>query len=374
MLSMTPLILAAIATAAATSTPASAQARAPAPAAPPAATPAPAADPANARAAVTSFVTAEARQVVEALATSLERNFVFPEVGKNYAVALRTKLAAGGYARFASGREFAAAVTADLQAVAKDGHLKLVAPDMIPQRRGGPLPSGSSGSAIDKSGWLAPGVAYISFVGFPGDEATTKGVAAFLAEHRSATSLIIDARENRGGGLAEMDLMFAQLFDQPTELVRMDTRSAVQQEYGSPFDGSPTVTKADGPEGVVRQVHSAIPAAAGATLGKAKVYLLISGHTASAGEHLSLSLKRTHRATLIGETTRGAGHYGGFEQLPGGYAAFIPVGRTFDPDTGEGWEGKGVNPDVEVTADKALDEALRRAGIAASGATALVGL
>ena len=80
------------------------------------------------RAAVTSFVTAEARQVVEALATSLERNFVFPEVGKNYAVALRTKLAAGGYDRFASGRDFAAAVTADLQAVAKDGHLKLMAP------------------------------------------------------------------------------------------------------------------------------------------------------------------------------------------------------------------------------------------------------
>ena len=183
-------------------------------------------------------------------------------------------------------------------------------------------------------------MAYISFVGFPGDEATTKGVAAFLAEHRSATTLIIDARDNRGGGLAEMDLMFAQLFDRPTELVRMDTRIAVQQEYGSPFDGSPTVTKAEGPEGVVRQIHSAIPAAAGATMGQAKVYLLTSARTASAGEHLSLSLKRTHRATLIGETTRGAGHYGGFEQLPGGYAAFIPVGRTFDPDTGEGGKAR----------------------------------
>ena len=124
----------------------------------------------------------------------------------------------------------------------------------------------------------------------------------------------------------------------------------------------------------MRQVHIAIPAAAGATLGRAKVYLLISGHTASAAEHLSLSLKRTHRATLIGEATCGAGHFGGFEQLPGGYAAFIPVGRTFDPDTGQSWEGNGVKPDVAVTADKALDEALRRAGIAASGATALVGL
>jgi enoyl-CoA hydratase/carnithine racemase len=44
-----------------------------------------------------------------------------------------------------------------------------------------------------------------------------------------------------------------------------------------------------------------------------------------------------------------------------GYAAFIPVGRTFDPDTGESWEGTGVKPDVAVPADKALDEALKLA-------------
>ena len=54
-----------------------------------------------------------------------------------------------------------------------------------------------------------------------------------------------------------------------------------------------------------------------------------------------------------------------------GYAAFIPVGRTFDPDTGESWEGTGVKPDVAVPADKALDEALKLAGVKATGVTAL---
>jgi C-terminal processing protease CtpA/Prc len=93
------------------------------------------------------------------------------------------------------------------------------------------------------------------------------------------------------------------------------------------------------------------------------VFLLTSNRTASAAEHLSLSLKRTGRATLIGETTRGAGHYGGMVPVGGGYAAFIPVGRTWDPDTGQGWETVGVTPHVQVPADQALDEALRRAGV-----------
>ena len=57
-----------------------------------------------------------------------------------------------------------------------------------------------------------------------------------------------------------------------------------------------------------------------------------------------------------------------------GYAAFIPVGRTFDPDTGESWEGSGVQPDVAVPADKALDEALKLARVTATATAALASL
>jgi C-terminal processing protease CtpA/Prc len=129
-----------------------------------------------------------------------------------------------------------------------------------------------------------------------------------------------------------------------------------------------------GPAGVVRREHYVVPAVAASGLRTAKVYLLTSNRTASAAEHLALSLKRTGRATLIGETTRGAGHYGGVNDLPHGYAVFVPVGRTFDPDTNQGWETVGVKPNVEVPADKALDEALKLAGVTVSGEAALAAL
>ena len=320
------------------------------------------------------FVKAEAQSVLQTLAKELEDNFVFPDKGQAYAAMLKANLAAGKYDSFADAEAFADAVTADLQAVHEDRHLKLRAPKKSVEkgqqvRRGPP----ADFNAIAKSGWLAKGVAYVRFDGFPGNEPTIAALRQFLEAHEGATTLIIDAREHRGGGLAEMDLLFAQLYTKPTILVGMDTRQAVDERDGNPI-GDAALRKIAGPAGVVRREHFVTPAAQPTGLSHAKVYLLTSGRTASAGEHLSLALKRTNRATLIGEATRGAGHYGGVADLGHGYAAFIPVGRTFDPDTNEGWEGKGVSPHVQVPADKALDEALRLAGVSASSASVLATL
>ena len=322
------------------------------------------------------FVRAEAEAVVKRLATLLEENFVFPDKAQAYAAKLRSRLAAGAYANFADAGAFAEAVTADLQAVHSDRHLRVSPPrkaadgtKVEPARRGPP----PGFKFISKSGWLADGVAYIRFEAFPGNEPVLAELRSFLAAHKDAKSLIIDARTHRGGGLAEMDVLFPELFAKETVLVGMDTREAVDKREGSPMEDA-KLRLVKGPAGVVRREHYVVPTVTATGLRSAKVYLLTSNRTASAAEHLSLSLKRTGRATLIGETTRGAGHYGGVNDLPHGYAVFIPVGRTFDPDTGQGWETVGVKPHVEVPADKALDEALKLAGVTVSGEAALAAL
>ena len=135
----------------------------------------------------------------------------------------------------------------------------------------------------------------------------------------------------------------------------------------------PSIRRVDSPTGVVRYMHSVTPAPSPG-LGNTRVYVLIGNRTISAGEHLAFALQRTRRAILIGETTRGAGHVETDFQLAAGYSAVIPFARAFDPETGEGWEGVGVRPDIAVAADEALGEALRLAGVTMSAEAALARL
>lgn len=363
----------------------------------PAPTPAPSAAPAQ-PAPDLAISQEEARATALDLARKLQDNYVFPDVAARYAAMLRANVASGAYDGLTSGRALAQRLTADLRAVAPDNHLRVgLARSGGPDTGAAPPPPGSGpvmvpvrpmiapGSApagaergnqiramvplkpIDEARWLAPGIAYIRFNVFPGDPETVAAVRAFMAEHADAKAIIFDNRTHHGGGLAEMDAMFPYLFAKPTTLVTMDTRSSVDRARGSPI-GDSHVRKVPAKEDVVRREHWVEPSTTEKRLFGAKVFVLTSGATASAAEHMTLALKRTHRATIIGEPTAGAGNYGGIERIGEHFAAFIPVGRTFDPDTGKGWEGAGVDPDVAVPAERALTEALVRSGVSQADA------
>jgi hypothetical protein len=307
-----------------------------------------------------SLTPAQRTEVIQALAERIETTFYSPDIANAYAAALRTKLQAKGYDAITSPAVLAQTVTADLQAVNKDGHLGLRAGVL------GIAPNGQRRDqvkAIARSGWLADGVAYLEFRIFNGAGGGLAELQQFIADHSSARTLIIDVRRHYGGGMDEMDVLFPALFAEPTALLHGDMRAAVAEKMPGALDSTPDFLRIAAPVGVVRHEQRAIPPAGGGALSKAKIYLLVSRNTVSAGEHLALALKRTGRATLIGQTTRGAGNFGRPYKLPHNFSAFVPFGRTFDPTSGHGWEGTGVRPNIEVPAEKALDEALRMIGL-----------
>jgi len=306
------------------------------------------------------------RQTVEDLATKLVDRYVFPEVGQKYAAMLRANAAAGKYDSLTNNEQFAKQVTDDLEAVAFDGHLKLVPTDAAPASGGGGPPK-KLPDTIEAQARLTKDIAYIRIGKFFSEPEGIAGITKFLEDNNDAKTIIFDVRTHIGGGLDEMDAMFPLIFDKETVLVGMDTRAGID----SPLADGPRLRKAAAPVSVVRREHFVIPAAGAHPLAKAKVYVLASGRTGSAGEHFVLSLKRTHRATVVGETTYGAGNFGRTEQIAGGFQAFIANGRTFDPDTNKGWDYAGIAPNVAVPAAEALTEALMLSGVPKAEAQAL---
>jgi hypothetical protein len=297
---------------------------------------------------------------IATLADKLEADFVVPELGAEYAKAIRDHLGAGDYNGITDPHQIASRLTADLQATKWEGHLRV--------RVAGSAPSSATRASSDElppikeAKWIAPQIAYISFRLMPDDPKVVAATERFMRDHASARVLIIDARENHGGGVGVANAIFKHLFAKRQVLAFYDQRTGVADASDDdPFEQPPTVTKAPGPPGIVRSQYTVIPDATETRLHRAKVFYLTSAKTGSAAEEMAQILKSTHRGVLIGERTAGAGHFGFFVPVGQGLEAFIPWGRVVDPSTGEDYEGKGVAPDIGVPADQALDEALRLA-------------
>ncbi len=299
------------------------------------------------------------------LADKLERLFIYPAQGRRYADVLRAGVKAGRYAALAP-QDAAAAMTRDLQASAPDGHLRVFAPKAAAPAD---APPRLTYPPIEQPGWIAPGIGYIRLSEFPPDPQVTQAVAAFMRDHASARALIFDLRTHHGGGLEQMDAILPWLFAKPTRLVTMETTQATEREDGSPVADVPTLRLIPDPV-MARREHWVTPNTR-TSLRSARVYLLTGPRTASAAEHFALAMKATRRATLVGEPTAGANHFGGQLELPGGLVAFLPVRRTYDPATGRDWEGDGVAPDVAVPKEAALEWALADLGLPADEAHAL---
>lgn len=321
---------------------------------------------------------AEARKTAVGFARLIEENYVFPDVARKYAQALRSRAARGEYDGLRTRGALAAALTSHVQAIHRDGHLKIYAqsaaagaqPQMMmvaPQPQQGPVQplKPGAGKPIEEARWLAPGIAYIRFTIFPFDPAVTAAAVNFMKDHADAETVIFDVRTNKGGGMSQTVAMLPYLFDKETVLVRGDTRASVIEAMGGVQMPPWVRLTSPSTQGVRTEDTFVRPHPSERRLIDAKVYVLTSNFTASAAEAFAFGLQTTGRATLIGERTTGGGHFApAGQRVNDKFAAFVPIGRAYDPRTGKGWEGAGVQPDINVPAEKALVEALVRSGVA----------
>jgi C-terminal processing protease CtpA/Prc len=96
------------------------------------------------------------------------------------------------------------------------------------------------------------------------------------------------------------------------------------------------------------------------------LYILIDKGTASAAEALTFVLQSHKRATVMGESSAGGAHFSDYFTINDYIRVSVSTGTPVSAVTQTNWERVGVQPDVKVNPDQALDlahlAALRKVG------------
>jgi len=310
--------------------------------------------------------------VIASASQVMIEGYVYEDRARAFAARLAANDSAGRYDALVDRGEFARAVTRDLQEISGDKHLRVMtdttelaggprfvrmppggpggpggpAPGGAGIRRmappGGPMPHPPPGKVPPNDGFarieiLDGNIGYLDLRGFFGTESGRARVDSMMKAFAGAKAMVIDLGRNGGGDGAMVGYLSTYFFDKPTHLVSMQMRGAPEPMEQWTLDEVP------GPRFT------------------RPVYVLTSSRTFSAAEAFAFGLKNHGRITLVGEKTGGGGHFGGVERLSGGFALWLPRGRTYDPRTGKGWEADGVAPDIAVPYDQALGRAVDRA-------------
>jgi hypothetical protein len=291
-------------------------------------------------------ITADERAaVIDGALERLAAAYVYPDLAKKMEDDVRARLARKEYDSITSASMLADTLTADLQRVSHDKHLRVVyRADGFPPGRDEPSPEERvrfveeerrRNFGFERVERLTGNVGYLDLRSFSGvAEAGETGVAAmnFLA---NTDALIIDLRQNTGGSPAMIGLVASYLFD---DVVHLNDFYWRESDETRQFWTSPHVQ--------------------GRRFGEHKpVYVLTSNRTFSAAEEFTYDLKNLKRATIVGETTGGGAHPGGPRRINEHFAVWVPAGRAINPVTKTDWEGTGIEPHVKVEARLALKTA-----------------
>jgi Peptidase family S41/N-terminal domain of Peptidase_S41 in eukaryotic IRBP len=307
----------------------------------PAQTPAPAAP----------FDAAARRAIVADVAKAMRDEYVEPDKGARAAAKIEQALATGDYDKLQTPAAFADRLTADLDGVAHDKHLRVSAAGQEPPAL---EPPPISEAGVVRADRLAGGVGYVEIVDFPEPHAFKPALDRAMASLADTKTLVIDMRRNTGGSPQGVAYLVSYFVDanKPVHVMDLLWRKAGTADYSTMQTfTSPTPTS---------------------YVGK-PIFVLTSARTFSGGEEFCYDMQNLKLATLVGETTGGGANPGGGRELGVGLVMFLPSGKARSPVTGANWEGVGVTPTIAAPATEALRVVLAKLGpVPASGDIAVL--
>lgn len=288
------------------------------------------------------------QRVIEGAIAALDEYYVYPETAKKMDDALLARQKKGEYDSVDDADTFAMMLTDNLQEVSHDRHLRVnFFPGVLPKDR--PAHDAQEEARMrtemernncffEKVERLPSNIGYIKFNAFPDPDVCGPTATAAMNFLGNVDAIIFDLRQNGGGDPAMVALISSYLFDEPTHLNDLYNRK----------------------ENTTTQFWT-LPYVPGKRLAGKPVFVLTSKRTFSGAEEFTYNLKNLKRATIIGETTGGGAHPVDGHRIDDHFMIGVPFARAINPISKTNWEGTGVEPDVKVPADQALDVAKKMA-------------
>jgi hypothetical protein len=207
------------------------------------------------------------------------------------------------------------------------------------------------------------GICYLKISSFSGNANEIDKAFDSIAS-RGYTTLIVDLRDNTGGGIAAgMAFMRHIVADTSYGGILLTrkyfihhTALPLPSQYPDYLHFSAAnydllIKGISEYEGICLMAYPQAPAFRG------KIYVLTNNNTASTCEPIVYWLKQQHAATVIGDTTAGAMLSAEKFPIEGGYSVFLPTAIYYTSD-GYKIDGHGVAPDIKVNQAHALDTVL----------------
>ncbi len=286
-------------------------------------------------------------EMTKKIADLIRENYVLPDRGSMIARAFLQDHKGGRFHQAQSLKELDSIMTKSLREASNDFHLYTWNNKEIVLQ----LQSNTDTEEAETTNFFNNEEAYESNFGFEKVEILSGNVGYIklsqinISEHsletlyasmnlvKNTKALIIDLRDNGGGGSTVGSVLETFFFNEQVDLLEFRERNGQTELNGT----VPWLLE----ERYLRPLC-----------------LLINKGTGSAAEAFAFALKNQSRCVLVGMPTSGGAYMNTYFPVNQDFIVAISTSAPFLPGTTESWEGKGVRPDHQVKSDEALPKAL----------------